>query len=142
MPVLEFHLVEGQHADSELDTLLRRSAALYADVLRSPIDRVRVFVTLHRPELFFAGGEGMGRDPRPAPVFSFVVLEGRSIEERQRLLSGFTDLLVEVLGAERSRVRGGCRPIAPEDWAIGGTPASVLRAAEIEARAEAAGAKR
>jgi len=138
MPVFEVHLAEGQHTAEQQQELLRRSAALYAEVLGSPVDRVRVLVTLHRPELFFAGGKLLSEDPRPAPYFSFVVLEGRPVEERQRLLAGFTDLLVEVLGVERSRVRGGCRRIAPEDWAIGGTPASVLRAAEIEARAKAA----
>jgi 4-oxalocrotonate tautomerase len=135
MPVLEFHLVESQFTAEQHETLLRRSAALYATVLRSPIDRIRVFITLQRPDLFLAAGEIQSDDPNPAPYFTFLVLEGRPVEERQRLLAGFTDIVVEVLGVERSRVRGGCRRIAPEDWAIGGVPASVQRAAEVEERA-------
>lgn len=141
MPVMEIHLVEGQHADEPCKTLLRRCAELYAEVLKSPMDRVRVFITTHRPEYFFAGGRLASEDPVPAPYFSFIVLEGRSLEERQRLLSGFTDLIVEVLGVDRGRVRGACRPIPPEDWGIGGVPASVLRAAEVKTRAEAAASR-
>ena len=62
------------------------------------------------------------------------MLEGRSQEDRQRLLSGFTDLVVDILGAPRANVRGGIVPVAPSDWSIGGTLASELRQAEIEAR--------
>lgn len=133
MPILNFHLVQGQHEAAKVESLLLKSSALFAEVLACPIDRVRVFATEHAPQLICIGGQ-MAHQAAPAPFFSFVVLEGRSLEDRQRLLSGFTDLLVEVLGVERSRVRGGVLRVEPEDWSIGGTPASELRRAEIEAR--------
>jgi len=41
----------------------------------------------------------------------------------------------------RDLVRGSCRRVAPEDWAIGGIPASVLRKDEVEARAGLAASK-
>lgn len=137
MPVLEYHLVDGECTAAQHEVLLRRSAALYAEVLRSPMDRVRVFITLHPPALWFAAGETAAVERSPAPYFSFIVLEGRPVEECQRLLSGFTDLLVEIVGAPRDRIRGGCWPVRPEHWAVGGVPASVLRAEEIRKRAEA-----
>ena len=54
------------------------------------------------------------------------------MDQRQRLLVGFTNLLVEILGVDRALVRGQCKRVAPEEWSIGGTPASEQRAAEIK----------
>ena len=107
-------------------------------MLRSPIERVRVFITLHRPELFAVGGVLASVQAQRAPYFSFVVLEGRPLEDRHKLLRGFTDIVVDVLQVDRNLVRGGIVPVAPENWAIGGEPASIKREAEIRARAEAA----
>jgi len=70
-----------------------------------------------------------------APYFRFVLMEGRPLEQAQRLLAGFTDLLVECLGVDRSHVRGGTWSCSPDRWAIAGVPASLARTAEIEARA-------
>ena len=56
------------------------------------------------------------------------------MEQRHRLLAEFTDLIVEVLGATRSRVRGRVIQVPPDDWAIGGVPASAARRDEIVAR--------
>ena len=75
---------------------------------------------------------------QPAPYFHFMLLDGRPVEQAQRLLAGFTDLLVDTLRVERARVRGGTWPVEPERWTIGGRAASDVRAAEVAARAEAA----
>ena len=65
----------------------------------------------------------------------------RSLEERHRLLAGFTDIVVEVLGVDRNFVRGGIVPVQPENWSIGGEPGSVRRRDEIAARAILVSAK-
>ena len=83
----------------------------------------------------FVAGELAAVNKVHAPFFEFIVLEGRSLAQRQRLLKDFTELLVEVLGVRREHVRGACRLVRPEDWAIGGEPASALRKDEIAARA-------
>lgn len=133
MPILNFHLTEGRHTAAQHERLLREGSTYYAEVLESPIERVRAFVTLHRPELVaLAGVPGAG----PAPYFTFLVLEGRPVEQRQRLLEGLTDLVVDVLGVDRDLVRGHCLRVEPQDWAIGGVPASLARRHEIQARAE------
>ncbi len=75
-----------------------------------------------------------------APFFEFIVLEGRSLDERQQLMSGFTALLVEVLGVAPGLVRGRCIRVHPQDWSIGGTGADQLREKEISARAAQQGA--
>ena len=141
MPILNFHLVQGQHETALVETLLIKASALFAEVLACPIDRVRVFATEYAPQHACIGGKLASQHAQIAPYFSFIVLEGRSQEDRQRLLSGFTDLVVDILGAPRANVRGGIVPVAPSDWSIGGTLASELRQAEIEARRLAAAVK-
>lgn len=136
MPIFEVHLVAGRHAPDRLAELLRALSVRYAEVLDSPIERVRGFVTPHDPEHWAAAGEpGV-----EAPYFTAVVLQGRPVEQRQRLLADFTDVLVEVLDVERALVRGRVVEVHPDDWAIGGVPASAARAGEIAARAAAASA--
>ena len=135
MPILEYHLVENQYTDAQCEQLLVASSQLYAQVLKSRLDRVRVFIHLHKPQMCATAGVVVSQGGRPAPYFHFLVLQGRPLDERHALLRGFTDLVVDILGADRALVRGGCWPIPPEDWAIGGTPASVMRAAEVQARA-------
>lgn len=138
MPILNFHLVQGQHAPASIEALLLRASALFAEGLRCPIDRVRVFVTEHAPQHVCIGGKLASQAAPAAPYFTFVVLKGRSLADRQRLLAGFTDLLVETLDCPREQVRGGITLIEPEDWGIGGVPASLLRQTEIQARQLAA----
>lgn len=135
MPIVTYHLVAGQHDDADVSELLRRSCLLFAEVLDCPVDRVRALAEEHRPELACLGGELASEGAAPAPYFHFMLLEGRPLEHAQRLLAGFTDLLVEVLGTPRDRVRGGMWTVEPTRWAIGGRVASEARAAEVAARA-------
>lgn len=139
MPIVTYHLVAGRHDDEAVGELLRRSCALFAEVLECPVDRVRALAHEHRPQTYAVGGELVSDGAEDAPYFHFMLLEGRPVEHAQRLLAGFTDLLVETLEVERARVRGGMWPVEPERWAIAGTPAAAARADEVRARAEAAG---
>ncbi|MFR9806501.1 tautomerase family protein [Pseudonocardia sp. RS010] len=143
MPILTFHLVDGRHAPERVRALLRDCCQVYADVLGSSMERVRAFVSLHAPELTFVAGrfadESVGPVGGPgdlsAPFFQFIVLRGRPLEQRQRLLVAFTDLAVEHLGVHRELVRGRAIEVEPVDWAIAGTSAAERRADEIAARA-------
>lgn len=135
MPIIHFHLAEGRYSEAQQRRLLVESSHLYAQVLRCPMDRVRAYLQFYPQRLVAVAGELVSEGAPDAPYFHFLVLEGRSLAERHALLTGFTDLIVDCLGATRGLVRGGCWPIPPEDWAIGGTPASVVRAAEVAARA-------
>ncbi|OJU90470.1 MAG: hypothetical protein BGO13_11615 [Burkholderiales bacterium 66-5] len=142
MPILNIHLVRGQHAQDKVEELLKRCSRLFAEGLHCPIERVRVFATEHEPHLYCVGGQLVRDGAGPAPYFSFIVLEDRSQADRQMLLAGFTELIAEALGVRKADVRGGIVPVAPEDWGIGGVPASALRSAEIEARRNTPGAVR
>jgi phenylpyruvate tautomerase PptA (4-oxalocrotonate tautomerase family) len=131
VPVLEVHLVEGDHAPAAVARLLEAASRRYAEVLESPLERIRAYATLHPREHWAVGGVTGGA---PAPYFTAIVLEGRPVEQRHRLLAELTDLLVDVLGVTRSRVRGRLIQVPPDDWAIGGVPASGARRDEIAAR--------
>lgn len=137
MPILEYHLIEGQYQDAAISDLVIASSELYASVLNSPIGRVRVFVHLHKPAFSAVGGKLVSNDGQAAPYFHFLVLEGRPLSECHALLEGFTGLVVEKLQVPREMVRGGCWPIPAQYWAIGGTPAAVSRAHEIQGRINA-----
>lgn len=138
MPIVKYYLVEGRHSDAAIGQLLTRSCGLFAEVLECPIDRVRAFAHEFRPATVCVGGELASDGAADAPYFRFMLLAGRSVEQRQRLLTGFTDLLVECLGVERAGVRGGMWLVEPENWAIAGTPASVARKSEVDARVSGA----
>lgn len=134
MPIVTFHLVQGASSAEQDELLLVRASRLYADVLSAPLERVRAFISSYAPGRCAIAGIPASRGAEPAPYFEFFVLEGRPPEQRQRLLAGFTDLLVEVLGARRDLVRGRCLELSPDDWAIGGVPARAARADEVAAR--------
>jgi phenylpyruvate tautomerase PptA (4-oxalocrotonate tautomerase family) len=131
MPILEVHLVEGEHSAAQHTELLARMSARYAEVLESPLERVRAYVTLHRREHWATGGVA-GVE---APYFTAIVLEGRPAEQRRGLLGAFTDIIVDTLRVDRRVVRGRIIQVSPDDWAIGGVQASSVRSAEIAARA-------
>lgn len=135
MPVVNFHLVDGYCSAEQKIRLLKGASQLYSQVLRAPMERVRAMITLHGDDEFAVAGEVTRVKGLHAPFFECIVLEGRPLEERQALLSGFTELLIEVLAVERNLVRGRCIRVEPQDWAIGGQGADVLREKEIRERA-------
>ena len=133
MPIVEVHLVEGRHTPAQHAQLLATLSSRYAEVLDSPLERVRAYLTLHRPEHWATGGEPASA--ASAPYFTAIVLQGRPAEQRRRLVEAFTDVLVDLLGVDRKLVRGRIIQVHPDDWSIGGVPASVARGAEIAGRA-------
>lgn len=138
MPVVNFHLVTGFATPGQEAELLSSAAALYCAVLQAPRDRVRAMITAHSPRQFLVADGLVAENDVHAPVFEFLVLEGRPLEQRLALFAGFTELIVRVLGVEHSLVRGRCIQLDPQDWSIGGQPASLLRAEELRERAASA----
>ncbi|WP_433505726.1 tautomerase family protein [Pseudonocardia halophobica] len=135
MPVAHFHVVRDGVDPAQRRRLLVEASRIYAEVLDSPIERVRVFVVEYDAETAAVGGEIVAEGAPAAPYFTAVVLAGRPATQRGELLARLTDLVVDVLGVERRRVRGRIVEVAPENWAIGGVGAASVRADEIAARA-------
>ena len=129
--------MRGMHPDALLTDLLIVMSRRYAAVLESPVERVRAFLVLHDACHCAVGGSAPDADDEAtaAPYFTALVLEGRPVEQRHRLLGELTDAIVDVLGVERGRVRGRIVQVPPDDWGIGGVPAAEARRAEIASRA-------
>lgn len=140
MPIVQFHLVEGRQTDEAIGRLLREGSMFYAQTLYPsvsplPLGRVRAFVTLHRPQHWATAGKVAADGGEDAPYFTVLALAGRPREQLDALLRGFTDLIVRHCGCPIGNVRGQVISIAPEDWSIGGEPASNVRSMEVGTRA-------
>jgi phenylpyruvate tautomerase PptA (4-oxalocrotonate tautomerase family) len=122
MPVIGVHLVEGMHTPAQHAELLVAMSSRYAEVTEVPLERVRAHVTLHPPELWAVGG--IPASGQSTPYFMAVLLADQPAELRRRLLGALTDLVVDVLGVDRRLVHGEIVPVQPDDWAVGGVPAS------------------
>ncbi|QTH24790.1 MULTISPECIES: 4-oxalocrotonate tautomerase [Sphingomonadaceae] len=141
MPIVEFHLTEGRQSDDDIGALLEQSTDFYVRTLYPavdplPLDRVRAFVSLHRPQHWATAGVLASDGGADAPYFTCLALAGRPQEQLHALLRGFTDLIVMHCSCERRHVRGQVISIAPENWCIAGEPASMVRAGETERRAQ------
>ena len=92
----------------------------------------------YHPDDVAVAGTVVGAGAPPSPYFTAIVLAGRPALQRQELAERFTDLIVDILGAQRSLVRGQVIEVDPANWVIAGNPADTLRAGEIAARASGA----
>lgn len=124
MPVVTFTTPRGLLDAAAETRLLERASQLYAEILDSPIDRIRAFHVALSETGYATGGQAGGQ---PAPYFEFVVLQGRPPEQRHKLMRAFSDLLATETGVDLRHIRGMCRNVAAEDWCIAGTPASEAR---------------
>lgn len=133
MPIAHFHLINPT-PEQQREILLRATQA-YAEVFESPLDRVRIFIQTYPATAAAVGGVSVAEGAPASPFFSCLAMGGRPIEQQQRALVALTDVLEEVLGVDRSIIRGTVTEVNPETWGIAGEPASKIRAAEIAARA-------
>lgn len=133
MPIAHLYVT-----DTTADQRQRLGAAvteIYAAALDAPVDRIRVYVVNHDSTDVTVAGVNCADGGAPAPFFTVLVFADRSPEQRHELLHRISSLLATELGVDLSLVRGQIVPVEPDNWGIGGQPASVLRKAEIAARA-------
>ena len=140
MPIANIHVLAG-HPRPVLQQLLREASATLARVIESPIDRLQVWITEVDPALYAVAGEPadqvLQHTPRAQveiPLIRMALMEGRSIERLHQVMAAMSEVTARVLGGDLMRVRVQIDHVAPDRWAIGGQPASVLRAAELAAR--------
>ena len=75
------------------------------------------------------------------PLVRIDIMEGRPPEMIRELHERVAALVAEVLDTPIERVRTYITQFPPQAWGIGGVPADVSRAAEVEARRAAAAAR-
>ena len=129
MPVVFFTIPEGMIDETASERLLQPASEFFAEILESPVERIRAF-TQTLPAHHCASG---GVVPGTSPFFEFMVLEGRSLAQRQELMKQFAEILADETGIPLSQVRGMCRRVPAEEWCIAGKPASEARPAHVSA---------
>jgi 4-oxalocrotonate tautomerase family enzyme len=147
VPVAHINLLKG-HPRETLQRMILEVSNTIADILSAPKDRLEVWVTEIDPELWGIEGrpasEVLKEKPRSSvemPYVEMVLMEGRTPEQHHQVIKGVTDVIARQLGTQRERIRVHIANCRPDNWGIGGTPAAILRQAEIQARAKAAGEK-
>ena len=93
MPILTINLQREAYGREQLDRLLVGASELYARVLESPLERVRVFINLLDPGALAVGGRIVAESGARAPFFEAIVMAGRPEAQKQRLMQEVTDLI-------------------------------------------------
>ena len=114
--------------------LLRRTAALFAEITESPIDRIRTQVHELPADSFAVGGIPVAESHVQAPFITLDLLEGRPIDQHTALIERMSALVADLVGVELDRVRLRINVVPTTSWGIAGVPASELRKVEIEGR--------
>ena len=134
MPIMQVHLQTSAYSQEQVHHFLERASQVYAEVLESPIERVRIFIHDYPAEFIAVGGKVTSDSGVLAPFFEAFLMEGRPLSQQHAVLERITDVLVECFEADRSLIRGVCNMVSPERWGIAGQPAAAARAAELAAR--------
>ncbi len=140
MPIANIHVLAG-HPRVLLQQMLRDASATLARVLDSPVDRLQVWITEVDPGLYAIAGEPadevLQHTPRAQaeiPLIRMALMEGRPTELLHQVMAEMTAAVARHLGGDPMRIRVQIDHVAPDRWAIGGIPASVLRASELAKR--------
>ena len=140
MPIAEIAVLAG-HPRPTLQRLLREVSRAYAEVLGAPQDRLQVWIEERDPGLYAIGGEPAevalataDRAEVEVPLVRLYLLGDRPRAQIGAAIARLTQVVAEVLGGDPDRVRVAVIRVPPEEWGIGGVPASERRRAEIEAR--------
>lgn len=139
MPIAQIFLVRDCFADDVIEAMIVEASEFYARILYPgsvppPLERVRCFVVLVEPRHWAAGGRLVSKGGEGAPYFTCLAMTGRTVEQRHALLAGMTEIIARHLRCDITQIRGQIRTVEPDNWGIGGTPASIARKAEVEAR--------
>lgn len=142
MPVAHINVLKG-HSRPQLRKAIVDVSAVLMRVLEAPADRLEVWVTEIDPELWGISGvpakevlEGNPMKEVEMPFIQMVIMRGRSKEQHHALIEGVTAAVANALEMGPQKIRLHIAETEPDLWGIGGVPASVRRAAEIQARAE------
>jgi 4-oxalocrotonate tautomerase family enzyme len=144
MPAAHFNVLKG-HSRDQLMRLIREASDAMARVLQAPKDRLEVWVTEIDPDLWGIHGEPASEALRSRslaevemPFIQMVLMEGRPKEQLHAIIAELSEITARVLGCNKEVIRVHIASAQPDGWGIGGVPASIRRAEELRARAQAA----
>lgn len=141
MPFVAIEVVEGLPPSAKR-ALVTDVAELVAEIMESPVDRIRVRVSESPVDCWSTGGvpaaDVAGPEGLPAaeqaPFISFDILEGRPLGQKHDLIRRVSAAVADIVGCPVGRVRMRLGELSPDLWGIGGVPAAQKRADEVERR--------
>jgi 4-oxalocrotonate tautomerase family enzyme len=133
MPLIQIDLMEGV-PEGKITELVERVPARYAELIESPIQRIRAVVNEFPASHWRVGGQA---EVEPYPLIRVELMRGRPRELLTEIMADLSNMVAEILGIPVSRTRFLIREMEPEHWGIGGVPAAEVRADEVAARAAA-----
>jgi len=144
MPAAHFNVLKG-HSREQLKRLIRETSEAMVRVLQAPKDRLEVWITEVDPALWGIHGEPADELLRQRPLseiempfIQMVLMEGRPKEQHHAIIAEITEITARVLGCNKEIIRVHIANAQPDNWGIGGVPASIRRAEELRARSQAA----
>jgi len=144
MPVAHINLLQG-HSPEALRQIIVDVSDAMSRILVAPKDRLYVWITQHDLQLFGLGGvpasEALKHGDRRAlemPYVEMVLMKGRPREQFTAIMDAVTAIVARHARCDPQRIRIHIVEGNPDNWAIGGVPASLARAAELASRAQGA----
>jgi 4-oxalocrotonate tautomerase family enzyme len=144
MPVAHFNLLKG-HSRAELRKIIVETSDAMSRILEAPKDRLFVWISEHDHHLWGLSGlpadEALTRGSLAElemPYVEMVLMDGRPQEQITATIEAVTQIVARAIGCDPKKIRVHIALGHPDRWGIGGTPASILRASEIAARAKTA----
>jgi len=142
MPKAHFNVLQG-HSREQIKRLIRETSDAMLRVLQAPKDRHEIWVTEIDPELWGIEGETAADVLRTRPLaeiempfVEMALMEGRPKEQHHAIIAEVSEITARTLGCTKDRIRVHIVNANPDNWGIGGIPASVRRADELLARAK------
>lgn len=140
MPAAIINLLKG-HDRSKLKQIIRDTTDAMSKVLNAPKDRLMIWINEVEQDLWGLGGtpaceieDYEARKSVEIPFVQMILMEGRPNEQLHEIMREITNIIAKNLDMDKSQIRVRISLAQPELWGIGGIPASVSRAKELEAR--------
>jgi 4-oxalocrotonate tautomerase family enzyme len=104
--------------------LLVRTAELFAEVVGSPLERVRTQVVELPADGVAVGGVPVAESGQQAPFIWIELLAGRPADRHEALIERQTALVASILGIPPDHVRVRITEVPPRLWGSAGRPAT------------------
>lgn len=140
MPTAIINILKG-HDRQKLKQIIRETTDAMHKVLSAPKERLMIWINEIDQDLWGLAGNPASdisdfetRKSLEIPFVQMTLMKGRPLEQFHKIMDEISEIIARNLGINKSQVRVHIANAEPELWAIGGVPASILRAKELEAR--------
>ncbi|WP_240008709.1 tautomerase family protein [Pseudaquidulcibacter saccharophilus] len=140
MPTAIINILKG-HDRQKLKQIIRETTDAMHKVLSAPKERLMIWINEIDQDLWGLAGNPASdisdfetRKSLEIPFVQMTLMKGRPLEQFHKIMDEISEIIARNLEINKSQVRVHIANAEPELWAIGGVPASILRAKELEAR--------